>query len=192
MRINKTFWLIIGVLVVLSFTILTVHPRYSIFKSSYDPKLDTIFLGVNFGMDKQEFFDMCLELNKQGKAVQGTHNTSVLYFDNENFKMPVDMNFYPNFFEEKIYAMPVYFNYKAWAPWNRELQSDSLILEVVTLFEKWYGKGFEKIKLPSGRIGYVKKNYPRVISVKIRDEQFVDALIENLHYVPKEYLKKDE
>lgn len=54
------------------------------------------------------------------------------------------MNFYPNFHDDQIFAMPVFFNYKAWAPWNKELQSDILILEVKALMEKWYGKGFKK------------------------------------------------
>ncbi|HMT53775.1 MAG TPA: hypothetical protein PKC06_10985 [Saprospiraceae bacterium] len=137
-------------------------------------------------MTSQQFFDQCKDLNKQGKVIQGTQNTSVLYFDNENFKLPVDMNFYPNFHDDQIFAMPVFFNYKAWAPWNKELQSDILILEVKALMEKWYGKGFKEKKLPSGRVGYYKIDRPRVISLKIRDEQFVDVLIENLKYAPKD------
>ena len=136
-------------------------------------------------MTSQQFFDACFQLNKEGKAVQGTQNTSVLYIDTENFKLPVDMNFYPQYYDDKIFAMPVYFNYKAWAPWNRELQSDSLILEVKKLLEKWYGPGFIEKTLPSGNIGYYKVDKPRIISVKRRDEQFVDVLIENLKYAPK-------
>jgi len=148
----------------------------------YDTKLDSLFFGIGFGMEKQAFYDRCMELNKEGKTIQGTQNTSVLYIDNENFKLPVDMNFYPNFHNDKIFAMPIYFNYKAWAPWNRELQSDSLILEVKSLLEKWYGPGFKDKKLESGRVGYFKIDSPRIITIKIRDEQFVDVLIENVKY----------
>lgn len=182
---SKILFLAIGIIIILISIFSFLNPTFSIFKNSYNPKSDPIFLGLNFGMTRQDFFDKCLILNKQGKAVQGTHNTSVLYFDTENFKMPVDMNFYPNFYKDRICAMPVYFNYKAWAPWNRELQSDSLLTEVKALFEKWYGLGFQKKELSSGRVGYVKKDMPLIISIKIRDEQFVDALIENLNYTPK-------
>lgn len=148
----------------------------------YDTSLDSIFLGLHFGMKRQEFFDKCMELNKSHQTTQGTQNTSVLYIDRENFKLPVDMNFYPNFFEERIYAMPVYFNYKAWAPWNRELQSDYLLKEVKVLLEKWYGKGFQEKKLNSGKMAYYKVDGPRIITLKMRDEQYVDVLIENTRY----------
>ena len=88
--------------------------------------------------------------------------------------------------------MPIYFNYKAWAPWNRELQSDSLILEVKSLMEKWYGPGFKDKKLESGRTGYYKIDSPSIITLKIRDEQFVDVLIENVKYSENDKQEKDE
>ncbi len=149
---------------------------------NHDAALDTIFLGLNFGMSRQQFYEKCMELNKSHQTTQGTQNTSVLYIDRENFKLPVDMNFYPNFYEDRIFAMPVYFNYKAWAPWNRDLQSDFLMKEVKALLEKWYGKGFKEKKLNSGKIAYYKIDGPRIITLKMRDEQYVDVLIENTLY----------
>ncbi|MBC7884302.1 MAG: hypothetical protein H7X99_02425 [Saprospiraceae bacterium] len=160
--------------------------------NSYDTKLDSLFFDLHFGMKRQAFFDQCMVLNKTYKTTQGSQNTSVLYIDTENFKMPVDMNFYPNFHEDKIFAMPIYFNYKAWAPWNKELYSDSLIYEVKALMEKWYGTGFNEKKLKSGGVAYYKINKPRIITIKIRDEQFVDVLIENVKYGPTDKDKNEQ
>ena len=158
----------------------------------YDRSLDSLFFGLSFGMESKDFFSKCLELNKSHQTIQGSHNTSVLYIDRENFKLPVDMNFYPNYIDDKIFAMPLYFNYKAWAPWNKDLQSDKLIIEVKNLMEKWYGPGFKEKKLNSGRIGYYKIDHPRIITIKIRDEQFVDVLLENLKYSGKKYSENNE
>jgi len=189
MSSKKVIW--IAALAILAILAFIAYKNQIIPWKKYDTKLDSIFLGISFGMEKQAFYDRCMELNKEGKTIQGTQNTSVLYIDNENFKLPVDMNFYPNFHKDKIFAMPIYFNYKAWAPWNRELQSDSLILEVKSLMEKWYGPGFKDKKLESGRTGYYKIDSPRIITIKIRDEQFVDVLIENVKYSENDKAEKD-
>lgn len=192
LKISNKMRLVFAIIIVLGALIIFGYKKQIIPWNKYDHKLDSIFLGINFGMERQAFYDRCMILNKEGKTIQGTHNTSVLYIDNENFKLPVDMNFYPNFYKEKIFAMPVYFNYKAWAPWNKELQSDSLILEVKNLLEKWFGTGFVEKKLNSGRIGYYKIDHPRIITIKIRDEQFVDVLIENIKYGDTSELKNEE
>ena len=178
---NRIFWLISLLLVVGGLFFWGVKKQVMPW-NKYDHKLDSLFLGLRFGMTSQAFFDRCMVLNKEGKTIQGSHNTSVLYIDRENFKLPVDMNFYPAFMDDKMFAMPLYFNYKAWAPWNRELQSDVLILEVKKLMEKWFGPGFQEKKLASGRVGYYKIDHPRIVTIKIRDEQYVDVLIENLNY----------
>lgn len=173
---------IVGIVFLMGWTSITMQGCRNVGGGNYDASLDTIFLGLNFGMKRQEFYDRCMELNKSHQTTQGTQNTSVLYIDKENFKLPVDMNFYPNFYEDRIYAMPVYFNYKAWAPWNRDLQSDNLLMEVKTLMEKWYGKGFQEKKLNSGKVAFYKIDGPRIITIKMRDEQYVDVLIENTRY----------
>jgi hypothetical protein len=189
---NKKIVILIAVMMALAIVLIIGYKNQILPWKKYDTKLDSLFLGISFGMEKQAFYDRCMALNKEGKTIQGTQNTSVLYVDNENFKLPVDMNFYPNFYKDKIFVMPIYFNYKAWAPWNRELQSDSLILEVKSLMEKWYGPGFKDKKLESGRIGYYKIDSPRIITIKIRDEQFVDVLIENVKYSENDKPEKDE
>jgi hypothetical protein len=153
----------------------------------YDTKMDSLFMGMYFGMESKVFYDHCNKLNKNMGTVQGTQNASVLYQDKENFKLPVDMNFYPLFNDKgEIMAMPIYFNYNAWAPWNKELDSKVLILEVKALMEKWYGPGFSEKQLAGGHIGYYKKEGPRLITMRTRDEQFVDVSIENSKYAPKE------
>ena len=179
---NKKILLLIFILGVIGFLVLIGNKKQMMPWNRYDSKLDSLFFGLYFGMDSKTFFEKCLIMNKNHQTIQGSHNTSVLYIDRENFKLPVDMNFYPNYIEDKVFAMPLYFNYKAWAPWNRELQSDKLIIEVKTLMEKWYGGPFKEKKLDSGRVGYYKIDHPRIITIKIRDEQFVDVLIENLKY----------
>ncbi len=126
---------------------------------------DTLFLGLSLGMPSKDFYSQCWELNKQGIIRQGTGNTSVLYELTDELKSPVNVNFYPTYFEDKIYEMPVKFQYEAWAPWNKQFSADTLQVELVKLFEKWYGGGFIKIKNEMNNDAYIKIDGNRRISI---------------------------
>ena len=42
-------------------------------------RVDSLFLGINFGMTSKNFYGYCWELNKKGIISDGTNNTMVLY-----------------------------------------------------------------------------------------------------------------
>ena len=88
-------------------------------------RYDSLFLGMYLGMEQKDFFAYCWELNKQQIIRQGARNTTVEY-EPEGMKFPAKMEFYPDFQEEKIYQMPVWFSYKSFSAWNKEFSADSL------------------------------------------------------------------
>lgn len=141
---------------------------------------DSLFMNLRLGMTSKEFYATCWELNKKGLIRQGNHNESVLYELDDELNHPADMNFYPSFHKDKIYEMPVRFNYKNWAPWNRNLWSDSLQLDVVNLFKAWYGDEFMVIKHPDKGKAFVKVDGNRRISIYKTDDQFVWAYFTDL------------
>ncbi len=141
---------------------------------------DTLFLGIYLGMTKKDFFAHCWELNKQKLIKQGNSNTSVEY-EMKELKSPALMNFYPTFHEDKIHEMPAMFNYIAWAPWNKDLWSDSLIVDVRNMMEKWYGgNDFVKMEHPEKGFRFVKVDGNRRIILWKEDDQFVKALYTDL------------
>jgi hypothetical protein len=149
-------------------------------------RVDSLFLGINFGMTSKTFYGYCWELNKKGIISDGSNNTMVLYKIDSALKYPASMNFYPDFYENKIANMRVSFQYNAWAPWNKNLFSDSLLPDVVQLYNKWYPGGNEFIKITDKIKGiiYVKVDGNRRITVgKFNDmlvkAEFTDLLIEN-------------
>src|ERR1043165_7156382 len=81
-------------------------------------RVDSLFLGIRFGMTRKDFFGYCWELNKKGIITDGTSNTIVLYKMDSGLRYPASMNFYPDFYENRIYHMRVSFQYNGWAPWN--------------------------------------------------------------------------
>lgn len=141
---------------------------------------DYLFLDIFFGMERKAFFDYCWEMNKQKKLIHGTGNTSVQYRLENELPEPVIMQFYPSYYEDKIYEMPVTFTYQGWAPWNKQYWADQLLEDMLPVFEKWYGKGFKVINHPLQGKVYAKIDKHRRINLFKRDDQFVQAVFTDL------------
>jgi len=152
---------------------------------------DSLFLGFHFGMPRKDFYSSCWKMNKEGILIQGPNNLSVQYTLDDELPMQAFMRFYPKFDESgNIYSMPMEFLYEAYAPWNKSTSSDSLILEVKGLFEKWYGPGFIKLQDDEGsRTVYVKVDGNRRIRIFKRDVVFVAADITDMTSAE---MKKDD
>jgi len=149
-------------------------------KANNEKKLDSLFLGISMGMDKKEFYDYCWKMNKDKIFTHGPTNQSVEYMLKSELDKPVAMQFYPNFHEDKIYEMPVLFNYEAWAPWNRELSADTLILKLLPVMKKWYGDDFQVLQHPDQGTVYYQMKGKRRINLFVRDDQFVQAVFTDL------------
>lgn len=143
---------------------------------------DSLFLELKLRMKAKEFFSKCWELNKEGKIMQGPGNKSVEYKLEEPFRETVFMRFYPEFDSGIITAMPVDFIYEPWAPWNRQYSADSLLPEVLTMFENWYGGKFKKQEDDkTGRTAYFKIDGNRQILVFRKDTSRVSAIFTDIY-----------
>jgi hypothetical protein len=167
------FWLLIGLVMFIN----ACDKRKSM---SNDKKLDSLFLGISMGMEKKAFYDYCWQKNKEKIFKHGPTNQSVEYRLATELSSPVFMQFYPSFHDERIYEMPVLFNYESWAPWNKEFSSDTLLVEILPLFKKWYGDDFKTLQHPTMGTVYYQMKGRRRINLFIRDDQFVQAVFTNL------------
>lgn len=154
-------------------------------------KYDSIFLNINFGMTRKDFYTKCWEMNKQKLIQQGPGNLSVEYKLDTGLRSTAFMRFYPAFEDEKIYEMPIAFTYESWAPWNKELATDSLLLDVKEMMERWYGPGFMKMKSPKHEDSFVKVNGNRRIMVFRYDHITVKVLVTDL-FTKNKILKREK
>jgi hypothetical protein len=155
-------------------------------KGSYD----SLFLGLYLGMDRQAFFEHCWELNRQKVFTHGESSQSVQYKLTTELEQPVMMQFYPDFYKEKIIEMPVTFAYVGWAPWNKQFSSDSLFVKLIPVFKKWYGDDFKIVDHETMGKVYVKMDGKRRINLFIRDDQYVQAVFSDMELLRER--KKDE
>lgn len=112
-------------------------------------RYDTLFKGLYFGMKHQEFRDYCYYKNtvEHDFKMEGS-NTSWLESKLEHeMNYPAAINFYPVFKDGKITEMNASVYYNAVFK-DRTFEKDSLLLDVLTMMEKWYGNRFIKIKSP--------------------------------------------
>ena len=159
-------------------------------RSKYERKLkhelasevryDSLFMGIYLGMPEKDFYTHCWNLNREGLIKQGSSNTTVENELKDELNYPATMNFYTEFFQNKIYEMPVQFLYNGWSPWNKKLSSDNLIEDVLKLYETIYGDNFIKVIHPKRGIAYVKVNGNRRITIFMEDDMHVWAVFTDM------------
>lgn len=140
---------------------------------------DSIFLGFHLGMYDKDFFDGCTALNKERKLYQSGRGINVS-FQMDLLGQPVEVDFFPNFYQGKIYEMETSYRYVNWAPWNKELHVDKLLYRLLAVYEKTYGAGFIEIKSPTDKVAYVKVDGNRRISIYPKEEQVVRIIFTDL------------
>ena len=131
---------------------------------------DSLFLGYYLGMERQNFFDHSWELNQQKKVTGGAQ----VYYKIEGLSGEATMTFYPDFKNDRISRIPAEIQFDSWAIWNRELYSDSLIVELIELYEGEYGPRFIRTMHPEfNKEAWIKVDGNRRISVYRHDDMKV-------------------
>jgi len=158
-------------------------------------RVDSLFFGFYFGMSSKDFFSYCWQQNKKGIFTDGQNNSYVLYkIKNNELQHPASMNFYPDFYQDKIFKMRVLFQYDAWAPWNKQLCSDSLLSHVLELYKTWYKDGNHFIQIDDREKGtiYVKVDGNRRITIGRYDDMVVKVDYTDLLIEPQVNDKNEE
>jgi len=149
---------------------------------------DSLFLDMEFGITKKEFFDRCWKLNKQGIIKEGPRNEHVEYRLNNNEEKGKDiiMLYYGRFNDEKIMTgINLVFYYEAWSLWNKSLHSDQLMNIVSDSLKSWFpGNDFINVSLKSkGNISVKIDGNRRIMIEPLKDSREINARIDDLRYI---------
>ncbi|HEY0741917.1 MAG TPA: hypothetical protein VGD40_10655 [Chryseosolibacter sp.] len=163
---------------------------------------DSVLLGINLGHTRNDFYGRCFDLNKQHIVSQGPNGNSVQYYFTDSIvhqpPQKLRLLFAPNFdASDHIAELQVELSYVGWAPWNKDLQSDSLKVRTVELLEKWYGGNkFIMVDMDDREIP-VKVDGNRRIIVDAKDAQNVRIRFQDLlnpafqHSITKEAIESN-
>jgi len=136
---------------------------------------DSLFLGMEFGITMQDFYDQCRELNKQGLVKEGSKNMSVEYVFKDSLDRPIAFNFYADREANgPIHKFYTSFYYYAFAL-NRHLYADQLFEMLPAILMDWYG-GNKPFKIKKEGKEYLYKiDGNRMIELSIYDLSSVIA-----------------
>jgi hypothetical protein len=159
-------------------------------------KYDSTIFNLKFGEIRDTFFKKCYALNKQQLVTEGSgeevrHKLKLI--PGEDSVKAKELNFYGIFDENKIMVgMTMRYSYNAWAPWNKELQSDYLMKDVENMILEGYGgNNFIPIKIDGikGDV-LVKIDGNRRFLMYPEDPRYIRVKIDNMDYVIKHKIKK--
>ena len=177
----KLFWVVLVVLSVVACKPKSEYEQVKEKELSSGKVVEELFLDLRFGMPKKEFFGTCWEYNKKGLLTNGSHYLQVQYQPVMPSGKRVNMFFYPEFEEDKLFFMPMEFIYLEWFPGNEEFSNDKLMDDVIGLLESWYGEGFFEVANKNKTIrAMVKIDGNRLIRVFKKDISYVRAEILDL------------
>lgn len=161
---------------------------------------DSVLLGINLGDTREDFYGRCFDLNKDSIVSQGPNGNSVQYYFTDSLvhepPQKIRLLFAPNFdASDHIAELQVELTYAGWAPWNKNLQSDSLKVRTVKLLERWYGgNSFMMVNMDDREVP-VKVDGNRRIIVDATDAQNVRVRFQDLlnpafqHSITKEAIE---
>jgi hypothetical protein len=148
-------------------------------------KYDSLFLGIQFGQTRQEFFDICWNLNKTiglQPSDKGTMLGHMLFKDSSDLKK-IEMKFYPTFNQDdKINGMDIEFSYLNWSPWGEAYQADKLMPAILDTLKRWYGRNsFTKLTFDKEpETIWVKVDGNRRMGIFQKDDEVLEMKIINL------------
>lgn len=189
MRLNK---IIFCLLVLTPFLACEIESEYSkLLKKELKSgkSFNDLVLGLKIGQTKDDFFEICAELNKKKLITSGARNLYPEYIlypkDSVENGKKIRMSFMGIFDNDRIMkGMDIRFNYYSWIAWREEYNSDNLINEIKDTLQLWYpGNNFIEIDLKldsKNNLAYVKIDGNRQITMYKIDGRDVAVIIEDV------------
>ena len=121
-----------------------------------------LFLRYELGMTRDDFFAVSWEMNRD-EIISGLVKID---YEFEGLKSRALMRFYPDFVDDRISNVPVDVQYLGWAPWNHELSSDSLTVDLVSYYEEELDASFKYVYVPHlDKNAYVSVQGNRAVTI---------------------------
>tara|TARA_Y100000739_G_scaffold226947_1_gene235485 strand:+ start:1291 stop:1887 length:597 start_codon:yes stop_codon:yes gene_type:complete len=189
MRLNK---IIFCLLVLTPFLACEIESEYSkLLKKELKSgkSFNDLVLGLKIGQTKDDFYEICADLNKKKLITSGARNLYPEYIlypkDSVENGKKIRMSFMGIFDNDRIMkGMDIRFNYYSWIAWREEYNSDNLINEIKDTLQLWYpGNNFIEIDLQldsKNNLAYVKIDGNRQITMYKIDGRDVAVIIEDV------------
>ena len=137
---------------------------------------DLIF-DMKIGQSRQDYFDICYQLNKQKKIISGERSLNpelILKSKNVSTKgSNIKMSFNGIFNEKKtMRGFEMRFYFTGWSNWNKDLSSENLLFQLKDTLRKWFpGNDFFKVNFENNLSAEVKiDGNRRILAYKVNSK----------------------
>ena len=137
---------------------------------------DLIF-EMKIGQSRQDYFDICYQLNKQKKIISGERSLNpelILKSKNGLTKgSNIKMSFNGIFNEKKtMRGFEMRFYFTGWSNWNKDLSSENLLFQLKDTLRKWFpGNDFFKVNFENNLSAEVKiDGNRRILAYKVNSK----------------------
>ena len=137
---------------------------------------DLIF-DMKIGQSRQDYFDICYQLNKQKKIISGERSLNpelILKSKNGSTKgSNIKMSFNGIFNEKKtMRGFEMRFYFTGWSNWNKDLSSENLLFQLKDTLRKWFpGNDFFKVNFENNLSAEVKiDGNRRILAYKVNSK----------------------
>jgi len=148
-----------------------------------------LIFDLELGMTRQQFYDICWQLNKEKIVSQGPKNQFVKYILEPGTIIGeedrIEMLFYGIFDKELIMrGLDFQFSYPKWAVWNDDYHSTELLKSIQQYFlDTFPGNEFIEVSLgQEGLYSYIKIDGNRQILIYPKDTKDVVVKVEDLEH----------
>ena len=189
MRLNKIVFFLLILTPLLACEIESEYSKLLKKELKSGKTFDDLVLGLKIGQTKDDFYEICADLNKKKLITSGARNLYPEYIlypkDSVENGKKIRMSFMGIFDNDRIMkGMDIRFNYYSWIAWREEYNSDNLINEIKDTLQLWYpGNNFIEIDLKldsKNNLAYVKIDGNRQITMYKIDGRDVAVIIEDV------------
>ena len=189
MRLNKIVFFLLILTPLLACEIESEYSKLLKKELKSGKTFDDLVLGLKIGQTKDDFYEICADLNKKKLITSGARNLYPEYIlypkDSVENGKKIRMSFMGIFDNNRIMkGMDIRFNYYSWIAWREEYNSDNLINEIKDTLQLWYpGNNFIEIDLKldsKNNLAYVKVDGNRQITMYKIDGRDVAVIIEDV------------
>ena len=188
-RLNKIIFCLLVLTLFLACEIESEYSKLLKKELKSGKSFNDLVLGLKIGQTKDDFYEICADLNKKKLITSGARNLYPEYIlypkDSVENGKKIRMSFMGIFDNDRIMkGMDIRFNYYSWIAWREEYNSDNLINEIKDTLQLWYpGNNFIEIDLKldsKNNLAYVKIDGNRQITMYKIDGRDVAVIIEDV------------
>ena len=177
LNLNRIFFIIINLILIVGCQKKSEYSTILTRELEKKNEFNDLIFDMKIGQSRQDYFDICYQLNKQKKIISGERSLNpelILKSKKGSTKgSNIKMSFNGIFNEKKtMRGFEMRFYFTGWSNWNKDLSSENLLFQLKDTLRKWFpGNDFFKVNFENNLSAEVKiDGNRRILAYKVNSK----------------------